>query len=868
MIFFSHATTKSENWLIAATLMPLFIACSTPKKGYIWLQSHYKEIQPFFHQYMDMHTVTYNFNADEHHIQLVKNKIRTFNDLMTKLENKQIIIKKETPRKRKLRSIRNRHSRSSNNEFSKSKAQDQNVLYTSPIGTNNFEDLTACLATCSKKLCHKVEKPLKINNTLCSDDNAKLNTLFSRYSNAHVPKHTTSVPDLKDSFSESSDKYCTKTDLETIHNAEAKKWVFTEQRDTYKNKSQEQNEEAVEKNKPVDEIERRLDLKKTENNTSDTSEQTPNETNKIPETVDKFVLSEKREFQNPTDSGKNGEYELESQNAISDFSESKCSKISIQNEFSETKLAEHTFKSYDDDLCMKISRNSTSALFSNWNSLVNKEDNNELKERTREDKVDYNTISEDKFIKSNTKEKSNISQNNNLIYSTLQILYQEFVAKYTELCKVQREKDYPGHKCIYNENRYLCQIKDETLKKLKIILPKIEEEYLQRLSLAWKFLTPHLKNVKNEQNFYSVARRLKQLLLNLISEVEKKLKELRASSSVCFANISQMSYNVSNPLSNLGSISNRNNIQVEFSKQPDKQVDDFSDIGYDHLLQSTVNILDEDNEDVITESIKTKGCDSLYEKNNIFSNSAILDNTTICQKYDQSYANMSLKDCIIAQVNQLNTTQESTKTNYNKEYSLQINTEEEEKPSKNNTSKSSKKLNISQDITENFIKHLDQYKGGKNNAFSTISCTIRDPIYFYNKNLKLKEVSFFKNQSSSTSTNTSIHPALQYPSEKKQILKKITQLDDIYNIWSPTCDFSQAGFDSLCKSRKKEQINDVELMGQLQLSLPSQLTDALTVRASNRYVLIIIVSQSNPTHYALFILGDYFQKCLVFTLSQ
>lgn len=81
-----------HSWILVSALMPLFIACVADGQARIWLQLHYREILPFYQQFLSMCVVSFNFIADDYHIKLVKRKIRLFKTLIRKLESDESVL--------------------------------------------------------------------------------------------------------------------------------------------------------------------------------------------------------------------------------------------------------------------------------------------------------------------------------------------------------------------------------------------------------------------------------------------------------------------------------------------------------------------------------------------------------------------------------------------------------------------------------------------------------------------------------------------------------------------------------------------------------------------------------------------------------
>ncbi|KAJ9576365.1 hypothetical protein L9F63_006777 [Diploptera punctata] len=791
--------------------MPLFAACSSQGKGHIWLQFHYKEIQPFYHQYLKMKTITYNFNADEYHIQLVKRKIKIFHGLITKLENgEKIIIKKKALIKRGFGDPGSHHYRNSNNKVIKSKSQGEKILYKTPIGEKNFEDVTACLATCSKKMRRKFVKSLKMTNNLCNDDIAKFNALLAGNSNTH-----SSVPDFKITSSTSGVDQYLKMNFQPQDNVES-----SEQWHTFRKKSENKNRNVTEKKESVDEIKNKSNFLKKNITPSNVTSNPSKNNGDTTETIYIYRPLRKSESQNLSDSNSNEEGELDSQHDLSNTSKSRSSVTSVENKYSEGKLEKQKFESDDNiGICTKKSGNSTLPLFSNTSSTIIKHDNNTQKDQTKEEKMDYDSIIlESNCVEFNTKEKNELFDEKNINFSTLEALYKEHISKYLELWKEQRENDYPGHRCEYDGNRYLCQTRDEVLKILKIILPKTEKEYIERLNSAWNSLRPYLQNSTNTEQFNSAAHRLKNRFLTLISKAENKLQKLRTHKSTYFSDES------CNSSHGFNSIFKMNNLQTELITQSEeKHRSDFSQVGSLHFRHGITKLLQDDDDVDITDSkIQDNNC--LFEESSIFSDYGILDNATVCQKYDKTYVNMTLQDCIVARINQINNSQDNVKTQHDAE-SLSKDTKMYEEPFKSNISTSYEDLKTSKAI----IKHFDEDKD-RNSIFNA-SSTTNNSQHFYEKNSKLKEISSgdsVNDQKMCISSSNVEYPALEYHFEKDDTSKEKVEITNSYTS-SGSLTLCDGGFGNVMKNTSNSNISSL-----LHMWLPITSADVFAIPDTDR----------------------------------
>ncbi|XP_069686477.1 uncharacterized protein [Periplaneta americana] len=695
-----HAEATSSDWMLAAALMPLFAACSSEGKSRAWLQSHHKELQPFYNRFMNLSMITFSFSADEYHVLLVKRRIKTFSNLMTKLANgENIVAKHKALRNRGTGDFRghdnSRQSQKNNTDEVKFEVESKKDFKEQAENIGR-DDLAISLATCSKRTRRKVAKSLRMKVTTLRTANLKELDLTSITGlNIILPTDTSSPRSLEKNSSQPEDKQnvgkntCNEKISENVACAaeSGKKCTEEEMDNAESSVNKKQKSPTSESDNPQNK--EKCDTTNNQIQDSDLDDEVVIHTPPAGALQDEECRNIS-ELHSSVDSASQETTAVTTDKNSDEKIENTCQK-NIQGNKIEMPL-----KKTAGNICRTPPHP-----FSNQNQKVTKK-SGDIREQSSETQ--------------NTEEEAQECSD----FTSLEALFQEMVLKYTLMWEQEKENDYPGHKRDSNQ--------DENLKILKSILPRIEKEYLGRLTTSWNSLANVLKSIKDKEIFLSVVSKLQRRLGNMRSHADNKLKKIKKENR----GLTEVKL-MKEPGNNLAVV-NSAELDNNNNKIPALKWDStgMSELDSYCLLKDMADVLkDDEDEGLIIESTKSEESSYLYEDSSFFSNCNLLENAPVHRKYDSDYAGMSLEDCITSYINEI----DSKRFDYDwSKASTSPVTDDTE-----NITDIRKDLLDDSGVGDLSLSQKNFDNGKEVN--STLSAEVRDPEYFDNKHTKLKELS-------------------------------------------------------------------------------------------------------------------------------
>lgn len=94
IVILKHSGMPNLRSLGSSIFLPLFLVCPSCSSGRKWLQDHFAALQPFYQKYMEFSNIKYNLHVDDVHLKSVKKRVKSFKNLMIKLQNGESITGK------------------------------------------------------------------------------------------------------------------------------------------------------------------------------------------------------------------------------------------------------------------------------------------------------------------------------------------------------------------------------------------------------------------------------------------------------------------------------------------------------------------------------------------------------------------------------------------------------------------------------------------------------------------------------------------------------------------------------------------------------------------------------------------------------
>lgn len=92
-----HGASQEHKWLLLAALLPLLLACPSPGVARYWLQTHVKDLEPFYGGFGAMCIVSFGHHADETHAELAHKRVALFRELWAALHRGERIAATPSP---------------------------------------------------------------------------------------------------------------------------------------------------------------------------------------------------------------------------------------------------------------------------------------------------------------------------------------------------------------------------------------------------------------------------------------------------------------------------------------------------------------------------------------------------------------------------------------------------------------------------------------------------------------------------------------------------------------------------------------------------------------------------------------------------